>query len=109
MGGILSKMLSPCAFRYLYKTSAEARRSLAAAAASWQSNEEVCETCVKTLKPGEGKSQLSGSFSCIVCPDCYEEECGRCEDCSVKLSGDDKGNDKCQDCLEQGCAEEMLF
>ena len=42
MGGVLSKMLSPCAFRYLYKTSAEARRSLAVAAASWQSS-DVCE------------------------------------------------------------------
>ena len=36
--------------------------------------DEVCETCDKTLKPGEGKSQLTGSFSCVVCPDCYEEE-----------------------------------
>ena len=39
-----------------------------------ETEEEVCETCDKTLKPGEGKSQLTGSFSCVVCPDCYEEE-----------------------------------
>ena len=41
----------------------------------WSDDEdEVCETCDKTLKPGEGKSQLTGSLSCVVCPDCYEEE-----------------------------------
>ena len=39
-----------------------------------EDEDEVCETCDKTLKPGEGKSQLTGSFSCVVCPDCYEEE-----------------------------------
>ena len=37
-----------------------------------------------------------------LCEDCYEEEdLGRCEDCCVKLSGDDKGNTMCQSCLEQ--------
>ena len=40
----------------------------------YKPEEEVCETCDKTLKPGEGKSQLTGSFSCVVCPDCYKEE-----------------------------------
>ena len=114
-------MFSPCAIRYAEKTSAEARRHsvalaiaapLAAAAIeeAFRSffggcEEEVCETCDKTLKPGEGKSQLTGSFSCVVCPDCYEEEdLGRCEDCCVKLSGDDKGNTKCEDC--GGCEAE---
>jgi hypothetical protein len=37
-------------------------------------DDDVCETCNKALKPGEGKSQLSGSFSCILCPGCYEGE-----------------------------------
>ena len=35
-----------------------------------------------------------------------EDICGRkCEDCSVKLYGDDEG-DKCQDCLDQEEEEE---
>jgi hypothetical protein len=70
-----------------------------------EDNLVFCSSCDGVTAADCEKGYCGDCDTCGNCAcECEEEEdeiCARkCEDCSVKLSGDDEG-DKCQDCLEQ--------
>ena len=91
----------------------------------------ICECCPNKSVGIFGKNNSPLCADCrdeqefckcgVKCVDCLlptliiemVEQRGKCEDCSVKLSGDDEG-DKCQDCQEQydllicGCCNQRV-
>ena len=75
-----------------------------------------CYSCKQTVDYQMRDDKSGICIRCYRCGDCgcnceemdeEEDICARkCEDCSVKLYGDDEG-DKCQDCLDQEEEEEQ--